>query len=261
MRSPPESQERAGQRCLLEAVPGLGQVAMAFTAVTYWSLVSGVRFGWFWAGAALWALAVALKLACARMTNRQVIHFLRKRLPYPMMVTGAGLFTGIQSSFFEMGGTMLGVMIWPALGHEARRAIAVGVGAGAFEALVLGIISLASGLIPASDRRTNQAIPANGMIGASATPLIYLVAPVERIIAILCHAASRALILLGAVHGSATMIFWGYTLFALLDGMAGAAHVSGKVRTLSLWWIELAMSPFALASIPIIVWCYGKYSL
>jgi hypothetical protein len=243
-------------------VPGLGQIVVALAAVVCWYLVSGVRARWFLAGAALWAVAVALKVLCARQIDKPVIEFLHAHLPsYPVFVTCGGLFTGVESSLFEMGVTMLGVLIWPSLGHGAGRAIAIGVGAGAIEALLLGIYSLVVGLGKFAGSNGPPTPKEKIAIEENATPLFWLVAPVERTIAILCHASSRAMVLLGAVYGNCDMIFWGVVLFALLDGVAGAAHISGKLETISLWWIELALSPFALASVPILMWCYEKYAL
>lgn len=261
MRSSPASHNRANHGWVLMVVPGLGQIAVALMAVVGWVLFTGVRSGWFWVGAALWAVAVCLKLICAWMTNRPVIGFLSRRFSYPVLVVGAGLFTGIQSSLFEMGATLLGVLFWPLLGHGARRAIAVGIGAGSFEAFLLGIYALAAGLARGPDESGSRVGPGKIPAGRAATPLLWLVPPVERIIAIFCHAASRALILLGAVHGAGVLIVGGFLLFTLLDGVAGAAHVSGKIETVSVWWVELAMAPFALASIPILIWCYGKYAI
>jgi hypothetical protein len=41
----------------------------------------------------------------------------------------------------------------------------------------------------------------------------------------------------------------------LLDSIAGAAQLSEKLGTFSLWWIELAILPFGLISVPILRWC------
>ncbi len=71
----------------------------------------------------------------------------------------------------------------------------------------------------------------------------------------LVHASTRALILLGLTYRKPMMVFWGFWIFALLDSIAGAAQLSGRLGTFSLWWIELAILPFALISVPILRWC------
>ncbi len=91
------------------------------------------------------------------------------------------------------------------------------------------------------------------------TPLVWLVAPVERVSAVLVHAATRALILLGLTYRKPMMVFWGFWIFALLDSIAGVAQLSGKLGTSSLWWVELAIAPFALISIPVLRFCAERF--
>ncbi len=86
-------------------------------------------------------MAVALKFTFAILTNPAVIGLLRRALPYPIYVASGGLYVGVESSVFEMGFTILAGLIWRQLGKDSTRAIAIGVGAGAFEAFLLGLLS------------------------------------------------------------------------------------------------------------------------
>lgn len=98
-------------------------------------------------------------------------------------------------------------------------------------------------------KRTNLAgVPGTEAVGeeiqkaAASTPLCWLLAPVERVTAIVCHASSRALILLGIRHGKDGMIALGFLIFTLLDGVAGASHLSGKLGSISTWWFDAVLS-------------------
>ncbi len=244
---------------LIRLVPGLGMILVAAVAALYWRRVSRLQLRWFWAGAGLWTIAVALKIVCALLTNVPVHEFMKENLSYPLLVAGEGLFIGIQSSVFEMGLTLAAVLIWGQLGRDAKRAIGIGVGAGAFEAFLLGLAGLAAMIAVMAGVRGTEKIREGMDAMAATTPFFWLLAPVERIIAILCHTSSRALILLGAVKKKPMMIFWGFLIFTLLDGVAGAAHVSGKLGAISTWWIELAILPLAVVSIPIIRSCYAQW--
>lgn len=208
-------------KVVISLVPALGMMLVAVGAVCFWRHISGIRFRWFWIGAALWAVAVALKLGCNMLTSGPLLSFMKSRLSYPLFVVSGGCYIGIQSSVFEMGLTLLAVLIWRQLGTDAGKAIGIGVGAGALEALALGILSLVAVLSALAGGDTSGETRKGFDTLAAATPLFWLVAPVERIIAILCHAASRALILLGVVHWRYLMIAWGLLLFTLLDGVAG----------------------------------------
>jgi len=171
-----------------------------------------------------------------------------------------GLFLGVQSSLFEIGLTLLAVLIWRQFGRDADRAIGIGVGAGAFESFLLGISSLAAILTCLAGLPGSEALREGIDKVAASTPFFWLVAPVERVISILCHASSRALVLLGVVKRKRLLVLWGFLLFALLDGIAGGAHVSGMLGKVSMWWIELAILPVALVSIPILKWCRVEWN-
>jgi hypothetical protein len=239
---------------------GFGMIAVAVGAVIAWRRISHAGLRWFWVGAGLWTVAVAVKVVCALLTNGAVIGFLKSHLPYPLLVACGGLFLGIQSSLCEMGFTLLAVWLWRQLGRGGGRAIAIGVGAGAFEAFLLGVAQSAVAVVVIAGLPGAESV-GEGLDGLNLTPLLWLVGPVERVIAILCHASSRALILLGMASQRVMMIVWGFVIFTLLDGIAGAVLVSGKAGTLSPWWIELVLLPFALVSIPILRWCWKKYRI
>lgn len=239
----------------ISLVPALGMLIVSIGAAAWWRRASGIPFRWYWVGAGLWTVAVIMKLGCALLTNQAVIGFMKDVLPYPFLVIGGGLWVGIQSSFFEIGLTLVAVVIWRQLGHDAKRAIGIGVGAGAFEALVLAIGNAAAVIAYTSGVPGTEGAREAIEKFVAATPFFWLVAPVERVIAILCHAASRGLVLLGVARRRPMMGAWGFVLFALLDAVAGAAHLSGKIGQISMWWIELALLPFAIASVAIIRRC------
>jgi uncharacterized membrane protein YhfC len=243
----------------LTLISAVGMMVVAIAAVIYWRRATKLPFRWFWLGAGLWTVAVALKVVCAMLANAPVIGFLKAHVSRTFLVIDGGLFIGLESSLFEIGLTLLAVLVWRQLGKDADRAIGIGVGAGAFEALLLGLASFIAMLtVLAGLPETEKVSEAVNKV-ATVTPLFWLAAPVERIIAILCHASSRALVLLGVTQRRPMMVFWGFLLFTVLDGIAGAAHISGFVGKGSMWWIELAVLPFALISIPILQWCYARW--
>ncbi len=244
----------------ISLIPTVGMMIVASAAVIYWRRVSRLQLRWFWLGAGLWTVGVALKVVCALLTNKAVIGFMKETLSYPLQILGGGLFVGIQSSLFEIGLTLVAVLIWRQLGRDANRAIGIGIGAGAFEALLLGIASFVAILACLSGLPGTEEVREGIDTVAAATPLFWLLAPIERTIAILCHASSRALVLLGVTKQRPMLVFGGFLIFTVLDGVAGAAHVSGQIGKISMWWIELAILPFALISIPLLRWCYASWA-
>jgi uncharacterized membrane protein YhfC len=243
----------------ISIVPAVGMMAVAGGAVAWWQRKTGLPLAWFWRGAGLWTVAVILKMVCAVLTNQAVLLFMKERLPQAWFVVCGGAYVGIQSSLFEIGLTILAGCIWRQMGQDAKRAIGIGIGAGAFEAGLLGAGSLVAMFVTIAGVPGTEAVRDQVDKLAATTTLFWLVGPVERSLAIACHASTRALVLLGTTHRKPAMVAWGFLLFAVLDGIAGAAIVSGKIGKVSMWWIELAVAPCAIISIPILRWCYRRW--
>ena len=221
---------------------GPAMIAVAAVAVVYWLRISQLPWRWLWIGVALWTVAVVVKFAVAIVINGPVIALLNKIPFYPAYILLGGLFIGIQSSLCEMGFTWLAAKRWPLWGQDADRAIGIGTGAGAFEAFLLGVASLLGMIAALAHTPGTEPVGAALNQAAALTPLVYLVGPAERIIAILCHASCRALVLLGVGQQKPLLVFWGFLIFTLLDSAAGAAQLSGLMSKISLWWIELNFS-------------------
>jgi uncharacterized membrane protein YeiH len=67
------------------------------------------------------------------------------------------------------------------------------------------------------------------------------------------------LVLLGVAKRKYMLVVLGFLIFTLLDGIAGGVHVAGLVGKTSMWWVELALVPFAVASVFILIWCYRRW--
>lgn len=231
-------------------------IVVAVMAVVYWRRISLLQIRWFWVGAGLWSVSIILKTLFALMINKAVFGFLSEKLSCSLFVFTGGLLLGVQSSFFEIGLTLLAVLIWRQLGKDSGRAIGIGIGAGSFEAFLLGISSLIAIVTLLAGLPGTEKVREGIETVARVTPFFWLINPVERAIAILCHASSRALVLLGVANRKPAMVFGGFLFFILLDGIAGTACISGIIGRISMWWIELALLPFALFSVFIIRRCY-----
>ena len=236
--------------------PAVGMMIVAAVFVAYWRRVSKLQFKWFWVGAGLWTVAVILKTVFALLAHKKALSMMEEHLSYPLFIIAGGLFVGAYSSLFEIGLTLLAVIIWRKLGTDANRAIGIGIGAGTFEAFLLGVAVLVTVCISLAGLPGGESIREEFDTAAVVTPLFWLVPPLERIIAILCHTTCRILVLLGVVQRKYMMVFWGFLIFTLADGVVGAVIVSEKMGQFSMWWIELAVLPVAIISIPILRWCY-----
>ncbi len=227
-------------------------ILIGCAAVWYWRRMSGATARWFWIGVALWTVAIIIKSVVAILANPAVIGALVTRVSRPTFIAVGGLYVGVESALCEIGLTILVGLIWRQLGENAGRAIAVGVGAGAFEAVILGLATFASALAARSGIRGTEQIGEAFQTVAASTPLFWLAAPVERVTAILVHAASRGLVLVGIRHARSWMIALGFVIFTLVDALAGGVQLSGLLGKVSSWWFELLFAvtiPLSLVSI------------
>ncbi|HOD51323.1 MAG TPA: YhfC family glutamic-type intramembrane protease [Candidatus Hydrogenedentes bacterium] len=243
-----------------ELISGTGMILVGTIAAVLWWWISRAQLRWFAVGVGLWVVAVAVKVGIAILTNGPVIGFFKGHLPNWLFITLGGLYVGVESSLCEIGLTLLLVLLWRAPGRDAGRATAVGTGAGAFEAILLGVVAVCTGLVFAfvDHPQVAEARDVAEKVMAT-TPLIWLIGSVERVLAILCHMSSRTMVLLGVTKRRYWLIFWGFLLFTYIDSAAGAAHVSGSVGRVSMWWIELAIVPAAAASVLVLPWCWRKW--
>jgi uncharacterized membrane protein YhfC len=251
------STEAESWQVVFVLVPGIGMVIVGVGAVLLWRRWSRAKWRWFWIGAAVWTVGVFLKFAWAIPLNKLLLEALEAKVSHEVYLALGSIYIGLLTGVFEIGITLIAALVWKKVTQDATRGVAVGVGAGAFEAVVLGAATVV-GVVAAlamggqiRDQMLAAVAPA-----AKTTPLLWFVAPVERVIAILCHTSSRALVLLGVARGR---WFWpflgGFLIMTAIDAVAGYAHLAGLMGEVSVWWIELSLTPAALLSVPILIWC------
>lgn len=242
---------------VVNVVPGVGMTLVGVIAVLWWRWRSGAPWRWFWVGAAVWTVGVALKFAWAIPLNEPILAAIEAVVPHSAYLVLGAIYIGALTGVFEIGITLLAALVWKNMSRDAARGVAVGVGAGAFEAILLGLAATAvmvAALIVGGEfaDEVRQATARS----AGPTSLIWLVGPVERVIAILCHISSRALVLLGVARGRWRWpFFWAFVIMTAIDSVAGYAYLAGLLGNVSTWWIELAIAPAALVSVPVIAWC------
>jgi uncharacterized membrane protein YhfC len=244
----------------LQLLGSIGMILVAAGAVFCWRRWSHGSARWLWVGAALWAAGVAMKSAWAIATNRLILQNLENALPRGGYLLLGSLYVGLLTGVFEVGVVALAGLIWRKLSADPARAAGVGVGAGAFEASLLGLGSLAmSAIVLVNGSQAQDGVTGTMSLLLATTPLAWLVAPAERAIVITCHVSARMLALLGVAQRRWLPFWAGFAILTLVDCVAGAAQLSGRLGMFSMWWIELAILPFALISIPLVRLCVRRW--
>jgi hypothetical protein len=249
---PPPTVSPAVVRSVL--VSGTLMVVLGLAFVVVVRLVWAVPVRWFFAGAAIWAVGVALKSAWALGPHGSLLAFLENSVPRLGYLIAGSLYIGGLTGVFEIGITLAAALIWRSPSRTAARAVAVGVGAGAIEAILLGAGAVAGALalmlnLPGTETRRE------GMAAADRTSALWLIWPAERAIAILCHTGSRVLVLLAIARGRWSLFWYGFLILTGIDAIAGYVHLGELVGSVNLWWVELALLPFALLSVAAVRRC------
>jgi uncharacterized membrane protein YhfC len=241
-----------------QAASGALMMLVALAAVFAWWFHSRVQWRWFWAGAGIWTVGVALKFALAIPLN--AVFFDKGGHVVGLKLCLGSIYCGLMTGIFEIGITLAAALVWRRLAAEPGRAVAVGLGAGAFEALLLGFAACAGSLATLASGQADLALRSLAGIAAH-TPVMWLAGPVERVIAILAHTASRVLVL-RAVAGRRWPGFWaGFGWLSATDLVAGVALLSGMTASASLWLTELMLLPFGVLSVPLTIWAMRRWPM
>ncbi len=229
-------------------ISGALMLVIGIASIEVWRRTMRIAFGWFAIGAGLWFVAVVVKIAVALLADEAILGFLQASLPRVGYLIAGSTYLGLWSAVCEMGAVLGAASAWRRLATDRDCAVAIGIGAGGFEAALLGVLFIAFALV--------------SLFGGSMdTPASWLLGPVERLIATLCHVSTRLLVLMAFARGRRSLAVFGVLLFALLDGLASLFHIAGWLENgVSAWWVEITLAPLAVASIFIIRWCYARYS-
>ncbi len=222
-------------------ITGKLMVLVGALALLFWRRRTRVAWTYFGIGAALWAVGVALKFGWAFAFNKSILQAINRALPEPAAWVAGALYVGLLTGVFEIGVTLLAAKRWAFLSQNSERAIAVGIGAGAFEAIILGLVVALASL-------------ASGPQAAAAGSVSLMVLPaVERILALLCHASSRAMVFFAVAAQRPRWALWGFILMTGLDTVAALFLLSKEPAAMNPWHPELAFLPFALVSIALLI--------
>jgi len=232
-----------------EMAGGTVMVLIGLIAAAMAKWVLRIQWRWLWCGALLWTIAVAAKLMIALVLNRPLLGALKNHLPNPLYLTLGSSYIGLLTGVTEVAITLAAGMIWRRLAFDARRAVGIGLGAGAIEAVLLGLTAVAGNIV----------MSAQGMSPPIVSATTILAPAVERIMTIPCHAVVRAMALYTVATGRWSWFWGGFAFFSAVDALAGFIYLTNAVNTLNPWFIELSFVVFPVVAIPILRYLWRNW--
>lgn len=227
---------------ILSPIVLLGGAGMILVALGFLMYAVMRRLGWRYIvfGALMWVLTVAVKFALAIPFNSAIYRTLTGALPgdigkflFELYVGGLTGLTEVLIVWLVLRFTRLGQVEW-------QRALAFGIGFGAFEALLLGIGSFATMLTALV---APQAMPVEALIQFKlADDWLYSSAPIiERFFTIWAHIFSNVLIFYAVVVKQVRWFWLAFVYKSLLDAWAAWGQIAGMTASAGQVWILEAL--------------------
>jgi len=231
-------------------LPGIGMTLVALAFVIYAAHQKILGWRYLGLGALFWVLTVTVKFAFAIPVNPLVYQALgvtSDRLFSPGNLV-AYLYIGALTGVFEAGLAwfILSKIRWGQASWS--EALVFGIGFGAIEAFLLGLVGFGSSLAALLSLDVLP-VSALGSLANNATLGMGLAPVVERLSVIFAHIFSCVLILYGIVSGESK---WGWLAIlykTLLDAPAGFAAFWGANTLEKIWTLEAVIAIFGLVGL------------
>ena len=168
---------------------------------------AGARPALIIAGAGVWAVSVAIKHPLALLLSR----LMGSRMALP----GRSVAQGMLSAICELSAAGLYFLLRPPSGWN--NVVAFGIGAGCIEVVYVLVLGIVEGI-----RGRDPDLDAAWLAGAKCSLCVRYSVPLERLLALIGHTASRGLVYAGvsAYSGLRLVLCLAVLLFAAVDGVS-----------------------------------------
>jgi uncharacterized membrane protein YhfC len=230
---------------------GLGMIAVALAAVLVWRRRARSAWAFFGAGALAWTAGVALKLVWALPFNKPILAFFSRHLDRASG-PASWLYVGLLTGVFEVGATWAVVRFTRMRRASPDDAMAFGLGFGAIEAFLLGVVSFLA-IVVATLFWSKLPVAAQNALGGHGALWLVFVPILERAYTIVAHAVSCVLVFQSVQQRRAAPLVASFVYKTLIDGLAAWGIMAWSVRsnTTHLVWFELVMCALVLLSVPL----------
>lgn len=200
----------------LNLLSGVGMIAVGVGAMAYWYYKKGINPLYFLIGGVLWVVAIAIKvimdLTISASLSQQVTMIFA---PLAAIII-LGLYYGLRTGILESGISYLAVKYTKLSRSGFDEAVALGIGFGGTEAILLGLLSLASVgtmlLMPGVAATLPDSVLEQFSLIMVPVPII------ERLFTLFCHVFATVLVVYAARFGELKWLGLSVVYKTLLDG-------------------------------------------
>jgi len=241
---------------------GLGMIIVGIFSIL-WSLNYGSKLSLILIGFLAWIVSVGLKFAWSIPTNKKIINYLEKKFSSKLSGPITWAYIGSLTGIFECGISLLFVLFIPSLlNANWQGIIGFGIGFGAIESIILGLISLTSNLYflikPSAAPKEVKKLwkkYRKYSFAAISTPIV------ERAATIPIHVFTIILIVL-AVQQNMYYLFWLSFFFkSFVDSVAAWSHfkldITNWKKPKQIWFVEFLIIIFGIISLFGVFWLFN----
>jgi uncharacterized membrane protein YhfC len=231
---------------------GIGMMTVGVFAVAIWRTRRAASWTAFGFGALAWVVSVALKIAWSVPTNTFIQRGLERTLVASIAVPTFWLYIGLLTGIFECGITMFGASRTRFKAAHWNEAVAFGIGFGAVEAFLLGILDFV-GLVAViafwdeMSEDTKQAVAARTQFGMAEVSIV----TIERLSALAAHVFTCVLIIYAVRIGQLRWFWLSFVFKSALDAFAAWGILAGRIKQslFRLTVFEVAVGVFAVIAL------------
>jgi len=227
-------------------------------AMAFWYLKYQTGIQYYLIGGILWAGAIGIKLAMDVSVTQPIQAALLASLPVLAVLVIMSLYVGLRTGFLESGITYLVVKHTPLARSGFREAVALGIGFGGTEAIVLGFLSFASilSLVLVPDLQAALSPDALAQLSAAFIP----VPIVERFFTLFIHVFAVVLVVYAVRSRELLWLWLSIFLKTITDGPLPLLNYYLKpFGVLAFLPIEVYIAALGIISVAGLFWLKKRF--
>jgi uncharacterized membrane protein YhfC len=241
----------------LNLLSGLGMFAIGLVAMAYWYFTKHTKLRYFAFGGLLWAAAILPKLIMDLTITAPIQTLMLKFMPVIWVVVAMSLYVGLRTGFFESGITYLAVKYTKLSKIDFNEAVALGIGFGGAEAMVLGLISFINVAAYIADPGILMFLPAETL---EQFAVYFIPLPVlERLLVLFCHIFATVLVVYAVKLSDLRWLAASILFKTAIDGPIPLVRYIFSTNLQWMYLMEAYLLVLGIISIAGLYWIYKKY--